>query len=377
MKIRHFLRYPVDIARAKTMLADRCAETNSFDNRPLVLDLYTTDLLLDCGRHFAAIAHYAAQNQSAVVIRCRRVLLGAIAHKPFGGQMLEMANVRWVSEKTALPDNALVLTDVAKENASRDTGRASVVELLISKDVLEHCPVMPYPMHPGVLPHASDTTLGAARKTEGRRGIFFAGSQRAKYGREVLRQGFGVLNRIEILEFVRETFSSRVVTSAVESNVRMPVVLPARADSKAAPPISIQEWLPMLAKHQFFLCCPGIAQPMCHNVVESMSVGTIPIIEYPERFSPQLTDGVNAVCYQGRGGLREAIDRIDQMNDEEICQLSRNVMSHYDQHLDATQFMADLIHSSDERGVQQICLPFHDENLTGTRTFLQQQSRAA
>ncbi|QDT09576.1 hypothetical protein [Planctomycetes bacterium K23_9] len=377
MKIRHYLRYPIDIARAKNRLSDRSAGTSVFGNRPIVLDLYTPDLLIDCGRHFASIAHYAAQHQSALIIRCQRLLLAAIAHKPFGTQALEMQNVSWVGDDQLVPANAVVMTDVANRDVTRRLNGQPITTMLIGKDFMigdDIAPagsVMPYPMHPAILKFADRSCLLASRATSNRSGLFFAGSQRAKYGRDVMRKGFDVLNRLEILDCVRQTYEQRIVTqrSEVQSADRMPIILPPTEAGDAAVPISTDQWLPTLAQHQFFLCCPGIAQPMCHNIIEAMSVGVIPVVEYPERFCPMLIDGQNAITYRGRQGLHAAIERIDAMDRDVIAAISERVSTYYDEHLDGERFIGRLLSETNERRPSAICLPFHDENLTAMKSI--------
>lgn len=48
--------------------------------------------------------------------------------------------------------------------------------------------------------------------------------------------------------------------------------------------IPAQKWLDVVAKSDFFLCAPGVQIPLCHNAIESMAVGTIPITNYPDWF---------------------------------------------------------------------------------------------
>jgi hypothetical protein len=103
---------------------------------------------------------------------------------------------------------------------------------------------------------------------------------------------------------------------------------------------------------------------MCHNIIEAMSVGVIPIIEYPERFSPHLIDGETAICYRGQDGLAEAIARVDQMSTDAIRRLSKNVSAHYDRYLDGAKFLGELLGQSGNEAPASISLPFHDENLT-------------
>ncbi len=383
MKLRHYIRYPFDRVRAQHRLSERTTKQATFTNVPVVLDLYTTDLLIDCGRHFATIADDAAKNGSQVIIRSSGMLLAAIAHKPFGSQMLAMDNVNWIPPHANLPSDAFVMVDVASSRANRSRTSLSsteplpVTEMLIGKTITNDYPVMPYPMHPGVLKCVDRNRIKLARANPNRKGIFFAGSQRAKYGRDVIGKGFGVLNRLEILAFMRDTFVDRIVTrehenqSKPQSHARspMPIILPPTQKRDRAVPIPIDQWLATLAKHQFFLCCPGIAQPMCHNIVEAVSVGVIPIIEYAQRLTPALEDGVNAIVFEGRDGLRKAINRIDQMTPASIARMSENVADYYDTHLDRQTFLSQQL-SMPRRSNLKICLPFHDEDLTAMKSHL-------
>ena len=365
MKIRHWLRFPMDIRRAKHKLGHKYCMDASFTGRSIALDLHTPDLMFDCGRHFAAFAHWTSENKSPLVLRCSRLLLAAIGRKPFGGQMLEMPNVAWVDTDAILPRNALVITDQTSDHTSRLMLGQQILHLQIGRDVVDGSAIAPYPMHPNVAPFAEDDVLAECRKTANRSGIFFAGSQRAKYGRAVIGRDFGVMNRLEILNTLRKSFRSRVVTEIKDydkpkpTSGEQPIVLPDAGSTNITPDV----WLETLAKHQFFLCCPGIAQPMCHNMTESMSVGTIPIIEYGDRVVPQLQDGVNAICFSGSDGLISAIDRIDQMSLEQIGSLSSAASEFYDNHLSGKRFMAKLCDPAASGDKTHLCLPFHSENL--------------
>jgi hypothetical protein len=137
-----------------------------------------------------------------------------------------------------------------------------------------------------------------------------------------------------------------------------PIVL---ADSRVQS-IAASQWLTTLAKTRFFVCCPGASQPMCHNLIEAMSVGTVPLIEYGDRVTPQLRDGENAICFQGKAGLLNAIDRIDQLSSDEMLRLSRGAARFYDEHLCGKNFLAALRDGRLDLSSRRICMPFHDRN---------------
>ena len=367
MRLKNLVRYPLDLARAKRILAGRSDAADLFAARPIALDLYTTDLLFDCGRHFASIAHHAGSIGSMLYLRCGRLMLAAIAHKPHGARMLAMPHVRWLATDAILPANALVLQDVLHSWADRPLGSEHSLTMLIGRDLLDDCPVMPYPMHPLTLAYIDPEKLQQCRHSPDRHGILFAGNQKAKYGDDKMTTRFGVISRLEILRTLRSHFADRMVPAEVDDD-RLPVVL---RDSSQNP-IAAADWLPTLARYQFFVCCPGADQPICHNLVEAMSVGTIPLIEYGDRLFPGLQDGINAICFRGSSGLVKAIERIDRLTTTELRELSAGAAAYYDRYLCGDRFLKSLRDGSIETEQTRICMPFHSENL-----YASWQSRAA
>lgn len=94
-----------------------------------------------------------------------------------------------------------------------------------------------------------------------------------------------------------------------------------------------KEWLKTLSLADFFLAAPGTTYPMSHNCVESLAVGTIPVLEYASVFKPALTDGVNCLSYQGKKGLRRTLTRMQGMDASEIERLRKGASEYYDKHL--------------------------------------------
>ena len=358
VKLKNLIRYPVDLARARRILAARPDAAASRPSRPFTLDLYTPDLLFDCGRHLASMAHHAGSIGSMLYLRCSRTMLAAIAHKPHGARMLAMPHVVWLPTSARLPANTLVLRDVPSAQADRPSRGEQSLTMLIGRDLLDNCPVMPYPMHPLTLSHLDAETVLECRQSPGRRGIFFAGNQKSKYGDEKMTTQFGVISRLEILQNLRSNFADRITPEPIGQQ-RLPIVL---RDSNQDP-IAPVDWLATLARFQFFVCCPGAAQPVCHNLVEAMSVGTIPLIEYGDRLRPGLRDGVNAICFHGPTGLVEAIKRIDRLSDAQVRELSTGAADYFDCHLCGDRFFKSLRDGAIGTEQTRICMPFHSQNL--------------
>ena len=79
VKWKHLVRYPFHIGTAKRILEKK--SIHFLGNRPLGFDLYTDQLLFDCGRHLTCLAAHAKQIGSNCYVRCDKLLLAAIARK--------------------------------------------------------------------------------------------------------------------------------------------------------------------------------------------------------------------------------------------------------------------------------------------------------
>lgn len=362
MRLKHFLRYPFDIRGASRCLDqakalrrqqgrgganELCSETT------IHLDLRTDQLLIDCGRHLACMAGNAENAGLSVVLQCERSLLAAISHKRLGKMFLSMPNVFWRDSKGNPPIDGIVMSD---ETTGQST-QPSTIRMMIGRDAVAGTVVMPYPMHPKQISTLDPERLATLRG-QPKAGVFFAGNQKTKYGRDGMRQQFGVLPRLEILSTLRDQFSDRIDHFDASGDPHRIVLRDSNTD-----PIAGKEWMPTLTRHRFFLCCPGASQPICHNLIESMAVGTVPVLEYADRLHPQLVDGVNAVCFQGKTGLVDAIHRIDAMSEAQRESLSRNAQAYFDQNLDGGRFLKRLISDADQGKVDRISMPFHDRNL--------------
>ncbi|WP_146521885.1 hypothetical protein [Stieleria varia] len=386
MHLKTLIRYPIDIRRARRMLASRpdallhpsLRSTDSgvgTGGRPVVLDLTTTDLLIDCGRHLMTLACWAQAIGSPFSIRCSRLILSAVARKIHGRELLSETAVRWLDPSSTdrenqIPAGALVLCD-AEPTASRvgnhlDSG-VTRLQMLIGRDIDRSIPVMPYPMHPATLQQLATTDLESLRATPRRCGVFFAGNQKRKYGDDKMQHEFGVVPRLELLQTLKQNFAPHIATRPCDDDATCPRGLPVRdrivlVDSREHS-IPASNWLTTIASAEFFLCCPGAAQPTCHHLIEAMSVGTIPLIEYGDRMTPPLEDDVNAVCFYGTDGLVTAIDRIESMSSAQIARLRQGAIAYYEQHLCGSRFMQALCDETIDLSGGLICVPFHEHNL--------------
>jgi hypothetical protein len=105
-----------------------------------------------------------------------------------------------------------------------------------------------------------------------------------------------------------------------------------------------------ISGYAYFIACPGVDMPLSHNVIEAMSVGTIPIIHqaYAKMFSPELEDYKDAITYEDSNfseKLAEAIalpaDKVEKMNE--------NVKAYYEANLTPKAVVANMINPKYER----------------------------
>lgn len=88
--------------------------------------------------------------------------------------------------------------------------------------------------------------------------------------------------------------------------------------------------------------------PMCHNVIEAMAVGTIPIINYPEWLNPGLVDMENCIAFDSKADLAKKITEVLNMKREQIDEMRTRVIEYYQNNLDPAGFMKKLESNTDK-----------------------------
>ena len=174
------------------------------------------------------------------------------------------------------------------------------------------CPIiMPVPMHP-LHSGATADQLARLRRAERRMRIFFSGDTH-QYTRVWVRYPKTKLPRQQVVDAIKNQLGdelalvhdSQSLRDLLQGDYRRQCVITASSEVR----IEFDDWLPTLAQGDFFLCPPGIVMPMCHNIIEAMAVGAIPITNYPEWMDPRLVPGVNCVAFDDEQDLLGALRR--------------------------------------------------------------------
>jgi hypothetical protein len=231
-------------------------------------------------------------------------------------------------EDSHLPADTLKIRDGRSERMIR-------VQKAKNANQLKESAVMafPYMMHPYHYASSAYPGLPALRKNLRKGSLLFAGNaERKNYSGGRVAGHFGKVPRYELLAFLEAELKTEQIHYPRETQTspehKLLTVIRS-SDFK----IIAAEWLPTLSRYDFFLACPGSDMPMCHNVVEAMAVGCIPVLEYPEYFHPALEDGKNCIIFRGKTDLLRQLRRIEQRDAAEIAQLRKGVLSYYDRFL--------------------------------------------
>jgi hypothetical protein len=199
-----------------------------------------------------------------------------------------------------------------------------------------HTPIIaPYAMYPAHLQAATPEALVRLRGQPRRMRAFFAGDSKG-YLRNRVRYPAPKLPRQEVLRVLRAGIADGMVEVTGVGDIER-LTAGGFVDrfvlSDSGTGIPQHRWLSTMASADFFLCPPGIVMPMCHNIIEAMAVGTIPLVGYPEWFHPMLEHGRNCIVFDTRESLVERVRRVLAMPDREVQSLRAEVIRYYEEHL--------------------------------------------
>lgn len=195
--------------------------------------------------------------------------------------------------------------------------------------------IAPYFVHPAQADWLQASRLDALRSEPRRVRVLFAGDSKG-YARNRVRYPAPKLPRLAVLNAIRQRMPEEVIevrgaqeiTALCAEHYVDKFVL---SDSGTGIPAS--DWMPNIARADFFLCAPGIVMPMCHNLIEAMAVGTIPILNYPEWMVPDLAHLKDCLVFEGEDDLAAKIRLALAMSSRQVSEMRANVVRYYETHL--------------------------------------------
>jgi hypothetical protein len=261
-------------------------------------------------RRFSQACFILSSADFAVKVRCS--LRDFRGMNSYGRKALEFPGVSLALRASARARDLLVV----------DEGRSEGKTLMIDYDPYSALAVddglfLPIMLHPNLLGRAAYEEAARLRSRTARAmRIFFAGSISEGYSKPIVAGGRSLLNRREvILPFVSGVSGAELAVPASLDEFHAGLDNGRYANSFVIVDterfdIPTGEWLSTLAKADFFVAPPGYMQPYCHNLVEAMAVGTVPVFQFPDLFRPPLRDGLECLAFEDAAGLARIVDSI-------------------------------------------------------------------
>lgn len=191
---------------------------------------------------------------------------------------------------------------------------------------------MPYFMQPGAL-HEGFHKFDCKNPSMPRAiRLGFYGTHHPLYYTKHFR--FPILPRTPILDRFVELFSDQFQrideSNLKEINARIAVSFDySQSDQVKKSYLKRADYFAALEKTDFMLCPPGWCMPPSHNLVEAMSRGVIPILNYPEYMIPGLEDGIDCLAFSTLQQMEDRIREALEMPQERIVSLRANVLRYY------------------------------------------------
>lgn len=201
---------------------------------------------------------------------------------------------------------------------------------------------LPFGIHPRQLRSLAPGRLDALRSNSRSISVLFCGAVGDGYRDAEVENLFHKSGRNAIFnQLLRSLDSPKVfIVHDVESALkalddqtfsRKLVVFASTAEHQAR--IPSERWLEVLSKAQALVCPPGVFMPHCHNLIEAMSVGTVPITQYGDLFDPVLRDGENAIGFRDLDDLGQKVSQVLDQREGFFQRFRKNVIEYYEKNL--------------------------------------------
>jgi hypothetical protein len=239
------------------------------------------------------------------------------------------------------PSDGILISERAGVN-----GIIQINRQYYSSPVADHRLFVPYFAHPVFYKSGLYNAVRVMRGGERNIRIFFAGTiPETSEEREQAAARYGLLSRSKILNHVIARFEWAISTELAENDSH-PILIVATSDTRDVInkyALDLKRYVETMSRSDFFICLPGKIMPHSHNLIEAMSVGTIPITNYHSYMRPPLTPEENCLAFSTLEELETVIDYALRMPSIEVKRLREAVISYYDKYIEPEQFGKTLI----------------------------------
>jgi len=204
--------------------------------------------------------------------------------------------------------------------------------------------------------HAIEANVLKKQATSKRKiGVFFAGNINSKrYTNILTKELFGVNTRYEIFDHLINNLSKDVLylpknlnsfLRDIELGILENKVVIIDTNNFELPP---KYYFDILLQSNFFLHMPGILYPYCHNQIESMMSGCIPVTQFSRFFVPSFQHELNSLLFDSMDDLIDTLLKINSGNYSDTVQIMcKNISEYYLNHHSFESFKKKLSYTID------------------------------
>ncbi len=352
-------------------------------NKPIIFARFTKEWILgEAGRLlFSLLNSFSSCGYSIVLygnINCANS--GKLGRLTFGLQGLELID----SVPTNYSEYILLCDDVEYECINKPWIKVIKVDYDIFKNRwADETIIFPFPVHPVHANYDFTNKVVNLRKNVRCVKIFFSGDLKG-YDKNHISYPAPKLPRLDMVNTILKHMPDKsiFVGDQQEASELFDVSYTNKCVLVDTGKIWLDDsrWLDYLSQVDFFLAPPGICMPMCHNIIEAMAVGAIPVTSYPEWFEPSLKEMKTCITYTSADNLIGKINQVLAMDQSVIDNLRANVIGYYQDHLAPHRFIEQVESSVNYRvEVLMITENFVRNNATklNAKSVLMRDSRIA
>ena len=352
--VHHFRSYfaPSHHASAK---ATRSKSVPLPENKPLcIFDFHSTKIDNVGGRYMHHIITDFEEQGYHICFTNRFRFLATFTEKTYKKLLLNHT-FSIIDPSRSYPHASVVVTDV-KFSPANSTQNVIIVnyEEKLPTPTETNAFTLPFFIHPRVHDSGQLKLLNTAklRSQDRRMKILFAGNDKyPTYDNPLLPNRYNILSRHRCLETLRENlpleqfYEPQSYKSLFDSPHEPAFTLSSYPRCK----IPQKLWLETVATADFYLATPGVHMPFCHNLIEALAAGSIPILQYPQYLQPHLEHSKNCLVFDDAESLIEVVNFAMTAPQEEILKLRKGAMKFYVDYLKPGSFAKKMLaHDSNE-----------------------------
>ena len=229
----------------------------------------------------------------------------------------------------------------------------------------------PYVLHPWMYASGFHKKLCRLRNTKKTHRLFFSGTINDGYSSGL---PFPISSRTHIINFLINNFATDICLVDNKDKIKelkttdKPIIVVLFHGSATASAtnhfIGREQYMNLIAGSFFAVCPPGGHMPHSHNLIEAMSVGTIPLTNYGAFCRPPLAHGETCLGFSSDNELRAAVRFILDTPSNQFETMQNNVSRQYDQFLSPEGFALNVMADFFEDMASEKSIVFNHEWLS-------------